>query len=482
MDAKRFAINLLVNDAYRTKVLIKYDIKLLENRLQKAMGDGKNARLRTQEAAHLCLELALKYEDLLHFITLDYQEPGTSISCYENNPSRCYVVIQTLKGELNLSTSLYEEIRIIQQLRYYYKYLQEQLNGMQPQSLEFTQRVLTGRLKTIIASDSCSTWLPALVAFANDAGENPLSCISLVAQLQEKEILQLAALFEQPNIILLINSIFFYKLYPDQLFKQVMHPEKLISVKTRLLMLHQFIERLHQAVTQTLKQRGIGEIHDYLFHEDELPQGIMIHADNNANLIITALKEWRLSNINASDDFMIRNKLNDLFRAYKFWFNPNRLIDTVMTLQQLLVGDMRENYENYKKFSLDMQALFHQLSTTECLDLYGYFANKDSSYLMRTLIAILEDQQISALAPPNQQQKEAIARVYKILDCVMEAIREELFNRHITTAPYSRHSGHKPLMPGRRNLNAITRIMNVYGNSATFENKTIDALFKEIGI
>ncbi|WED42520.1 hypothetical protein [Legionella cardiaca] len=481
-NINHFKIQQLVNERCRAKALIKYEIKQIENRLQKAMGDGKSARLRIQDAAQFCSELSLKYENLLYLLKPDYQESDIAVSISENSPSRCYVMIQTLKQQICLPMELAEETKIVRKLKYYYKYLQEQLNGLHPQSVEYIQRSLTGQLKTLVEAKSSADWLYAIVAFANNAGENILSSLALVAQVDDKEMLMLASLFERPEITLIINHIFFYKLNPHQLFKQALHPEKLLSVKARLSMLHQFIESIHQTVLQALKQRGIGELHDYLFHgEEELPQGITINIENETqHLIITALKEWRLPNIVLSEEIITKSKLNDFFRAYKFWFNPNRLIDTAMALRQQL-GHCSESHESYKKFFQDMQDLFKQLATTECLDLYGYFANKDSCYLMRTLAAMLEDQKIAALPLATPQQKDTIARVYQVLDCVMEAVREELSNRSITTTPYARHSTHKPLKPGRRNINAITRIMNLYSGSIVLENQTLEQLFKEVG-
>ncbi|CEK09562.1 hypothetical protein [Legionella hackeliae] len=481
-NAKGFAIDWLVDESCRTKAFLKYEIKQIENRLQKAMGDGKNTRMRISDAAQYCSELAAKYDDLLYLLKPGYlQETDLTISISENNPSRCYVTIQTLKQQFNVSMAISEEIKITWKLKHYYQYLQGQLNGLQPQSVEYIQRSLTGQLKQLIESQTCAEWLHAAVVFANDAGENILSSLALLAQLNDKEMLQLAALFEKSDIIFTVNNLFFYKSNPHQLFKQALHPEKLLSVKARLSMLHQFIESMHQTIMQSLKQRGIGELHDYLLHGDDLPQGVTIAMDDEVHkLIISALKEWRLPTIILSNELVEKNKLNNLFRAYKFWFNPNRLIDTVMTLQQQL-GHSPDVNDNYMKFSSYMQEMFHQLSTTECLDLYGYFANKDSCYLMRSLAAVLDDQKIAALPLATQEQKEAIGRVYRALDCAMEAIRHELLNRHITTIPYTRCNTHKSLKPGRRNLDAITRIMALYSNPVVLENKTLEQLFQEAG-
>lgn len=486
VKAKRFTANWLINDVCRAKALIKYEIKQVESRLQQAMGDGKNTRLKSQEAARYCSELVMRYGNLLKLLEQSAAENSVETdpvkSSPENNPSRCYIKIQTLKQQLTLTIKLADEIKLVNELKNYYDFLQSQLNGLQPQSLEFIHASLTGKLKNIVQSNSSFDWLLAIVAFANDAGENPTTSLALLAQLSDKELRRLLDLFAQDEFVLLINSIFFYKLNPDQLFKQPLHPEKFVSVKARLSMLHHFIEMIHQTVMQTLWQRGIYEIHDYLFHGDELPQGITIDSENSIrDLITAAIKEWHVHAFINTDDLVNKNKLYDLFRAYKFWFNPNRLIDTAMILQQGLTDCIRDTDEFYKNFSQQMLVLYHQLTTTECLDLYGYFANKDSCYLMRTLSAVMQGQALPPLPVINQSQREAVGRVHRVLDCVMESIREELVERHITTAPYTRNYNSKQIRPGRRNLSAISRIIDLYCNPTAVENQTIEQLFNEVG-
>ena len=230
---------------------------------------------------------------------------------------------------------------------------------------------------------------------------------------------------------------------------------------------------------QNLCLRGINEFHDYLFHGEGLPQGVTINGEEKIrDLIISLIKDWRCSMANC-DDLAHKNKVFDLFHAYKFWFNPNRLIDTAMSLQRQLAEN--ETTENCKKFSQEMQLLYTQLTTTECLDLYGYFANKDTCYLMRTLTAVAEAQPVSTLPVLDLSEREIVAQVHNTLDCIMEALRDELLNRHITTASYARNKGTKFVKPGRRNLNAVTRIIELYcSHKSLAENHTIEQLFSEV--
>lgn len=482
IEGRQFVVNWLVKQVYCTKALIRYEIKQLESRLHKAMGDGKNARLKTQEAARYCSELIFCYGNLLELIDQSNVENTAKPSDYtENTTSRCYVKIRRLRQQLSQAMTINDELKTVSELRNYYTLLQSQLNEIdsEPQSLGLIQRSLTGRIKMLLEAKTPADWLSAVVAFANDRGENTIATLAFFTQLDDTELLYLADLFGQHDFVLHINSIFFYKLNPQLLFKQPLHPEKLVSVQARLAMLHHFIEMIHQTVMQSLKQRGVNEVHDYLFHGDELPGGITLDVENDIrDLIITVIKDWRCPILEGSEDLMNKNRLSDLFRAFKFWFNPNRLIDTVLILQRRLVGSEPEG--ECVKFAQQIQLLYQQLTTTECLELYGYFANKDSCYLMRTLAAAIQGQPIGSLTALNEIEREAVANAYRALDCVMEGIRDELLSRHITTVPYVRHLNAKVIKPGRRNFNALVRIIKLYCNQTLPMNQKIEQLFNEV--
>lgn len=479
-EINKFVKNWWVNDVFSNKALIKYGIKQLESRLHKALGLGKKAGLKPQEAARYCSELSRCYEHFLSLIDKPTEEQIKECHQYsEKNPLSTYLKIQALKQQLLCTIQPGEEYQSINELKNSYSFLHSQISLLQPQPREVVQAPLGEKLKVLSQSTDLSSWLSAIVSFANESGEETIIPLNLCLQLKDKELLQLANLFAEEDFVLLINSIFFYKMQPQGLFKQAPHPEKLISVKARLTMLYYFIEMIHQSVMQTLQQRGIQDIHDYLFHGDELPQGIAIDSENRmSDLIITALKQWRLNRISYADDIDSRNKLYDLFFVYKFWFNPNRLIDILMTLQRRLTED--DFNKNAKKFSQAVFDFYHQLTTTECLELYGYFANKDSIYLMRTLAAAMQGQIIPLLPILSENEQEVVAKVYRTLDLAMEALREVLVSRHITTTPYCRIST-KEIKPGRRNLNALTHILELYCSEQQRDrNMLIEQLFTEL--
>lgn len=144
------------------------------------------------------------------------------------------------------------------------------------------------------------------------------------------------------------------------------------------------------------------------------------------DIIQLAVKNLRVQFTPENNEKVTLERLHDLGRAYKFWFNPNRLIDAVMVLQQRLVTESISQEEDLETFHQEMLVLYRQLTTTECLDLYGYFANNDSRYLLYTLYSINNGYSLDWLPSLNSSERNAIARVYQALKCVMEALRVEL--------------------------------------------------------
>ena len=120
IDARQFVVGWLVNDIYRNKALIKYEIKRLEDRLQRAMGDGKNTRLKPQEAKKYCSELIIGYENLFHLISQS-QVSAAEIPFFfpETTLLRCYIKIQKLRQQLALPLTLNDELRIVGELKNY---------------------------------------------------------------------------------------------------------------------------------------------------------------------------------------------------------------------------------------------------------------------------------------------------------------------------------------------------------------------------
>lgn len=327
-------------------------------------------------------------------------------------------------------------------------------------------------LTEIAHANSLEIWLTNIIKFIQDSDENNLTIKNKITILNTETLIKIYNLFTNPDYVSLINSLFFYKLHPQHLFQYAVHPEKLISIKTRLTMLYFLIEIVHKTVLETLNHRGFSADKDYLFHGNEMPQGISIKSFQPfQELILIVMKEWRLITTGLNNETTMQNKFTDLFHAYKFWFNPNCLIDAVMILES-------KTEEKNQFFTDQMLILYQTLSTTKCLDLYGCFSNKDSIYLMRLLRAAYMGKEISQFAPFLEHEKQAIKKVYLILNCVMNTLRIELKQRQVSTRPYQYRNLIKPVQPGRRNRQALIRIIELYCFVNRPKNLRLEQLFK----
>lgn len=145
-----------------------------------------------------------------------------------------------------------------------------------------------------------------------------------------------------------------------------------------------------------------------------------------------------------------------------------------MVLKQKIAS---EHPDKASEFYQQMRELYGQLATTDCLDLYGYFANKASCYLMRTLLSIQQNDNHPWLPELTEQEKQAINNMYEDLNCVMEALREELVSRNIVTKPYDRHLSGKKISPGQRIRATVIRILSLYSKKMANNNSKLEHLF-----
>ncbi|KTD62517.1 hypothetical protein [Legionella spiritensis] len=478
---KKSCFNWLIDKHGRDKALLKFEIRQLEARLHRMFNDGDLPDCERRRFAACCTELAGRYAELLQIHTSswpscdfdnDLKQYATAESCYEELLIR--------KRQWLSASSNEEEARIISDIGGFYKKIAALSQAATPFCETKNMEASQGLFKAVVQSTTPDIWLMALIHFANQTGQESEALPIQLARLNNEQLTRCNEQITRPEFVSLINTIFFYKIHPDKLYDFSLHPEKIISVKSRLVFLHHFIEYFQRNIVQNLGQRGLKSGQDYLLHDDELPEGIQVEPDKTyRGLIGNAIKEGRFVSAHHSDHTLYQNRLLDLFRAYKFWFNPDRLIDTAMSLQKSLAGD-GVCHENDKIVTQRLCVLYKPLPTTECLNLYGYFANKDSTYLLRTLQAAFLGHAITNCPDLDPQEKETARQVYNALTGVMDALREELANRGIVTANYQRHDGMKKVRPGRRNLNALHRILIVYNEKSFLENDRISQLFKEV--
>ena len=342
-------------------------------------------------------------------------------------------------------------------------------------------RDLIDELLDLFRAKQPNAWIMLVVEFWNKNNTQPIDLSILFRDWDIAQQQWALDYISMPGLVDIVNSIFFYKLYPDKLFSEFIHPEKLVSVRVRLGIIHQFIETLQMQLFHLAHQHGLKPGVDYLFHGDELPQGIMIDVNEEHRVLIQdAVKNLKMVFSPENEIEVTLDRLHDLARAYKFWFNPNRLIDAVMVLEQRLTRFNTIEHLKHAYFLDEMVELYMQLTTTECLDLYGYFANNDSRYLLSTLLAIIEEQPFDWLPPLQSMERNAVNTVFEALKCVMEALREALKKRHVNTEAFHFELTKKRIQVGRRNREAVFRIIAIYGREPVTISDEVEKLFNDV--
>jgi hypothetical protein len=457
-------ISLFLTDNIRAKAHLKYELRKLEYKLEQRVEAFEQAKSCPDEIKELCGLLLSKYLHYLQLIKVPLPEnflysikEGKNASWLDD----CHLLLH-LKKQL-IQTSLIDEqknlLLTIASLCYQVK---------ESSAQEDSEVVIGDITSPLFASDSLRLWLFELLKFWNQSQSQELDAISLVRQWSLSQQQHALGLFSAPEHVQFINALFFYKLYPEHLFDGPLHPEKLISLRIKLGLLHRHIEIIQQELYKLAAEEPI----DFLLHNEELPPGINLSPNQQHKCLIQeAVKELKvlpnknIGRVNSMD------WTYDLLAAYKFCFNPNRLIDTVMLLREV-----EKKYLEQK-----LAGLYQQLSTTECVDLYGYFSNKDTKYLLQALQRAIEAPwSLKWLSSITSQQKNTIQELFLTIKSVMEAVRVELNNRCISTAPYLYEMDLETSEIGMCNRSAILRVLELYSFKEEVINPNLEQLFKEV--
>jgi hypothetical protein len=242
-----------------------------------------------------------------------------------------------------------------------------------------------------------------------------------------------------------------------------------------LAVLHYAIELIQQQLHSAALQNGLIPEVDYLLHGNELPQGIIIEVnDSFKSMIWAAVKHLRITISPQYQQQITIELLRDLGRAYKFWFNPNRLIDTVMVLHQTLFPEA----DDLDAFQSEIALLFAQLSTSECLDLYGYLANNDTRHLLHTFFIVGQGACFEWLPPLREEESRVLQEVLHTLLAVMQALRDELKNRHVLTEEYHYKLAKPYPQIGHRNRDAVLRVIAIYSRKTPINHDSVEQLFR----
>ena len=460
-------ISWLVSDCVRAKALIQDKLYSLKNKLRLYLDEANGLTVHADKIIALCGTLADTYQEYLHLLDnkIETAAPVAPLGSYR---AEHFNLILNLEQTCSQMIVLEERTRLIREIISLYRVIK-------PANTPKPTNEHSELLKQIFCAYDLESWLSGLIDFW---GQFELTSALFhdwsIAQQQ-----MAVDFFSETKFVALVNAIFFYKLNPDKLFAQVTHPDKLISVRARLGVLHYCIESLQQQLTYLAAYNNLNSGIDQLFHGDELPQGVMIDADEeHRKVILSAIKKLTMKVRLPPTQQAPFERISDLFRAYKFWFNPNRLIDVVMLLQQSLVSPTVKNKELL--FQQAMVLLFARLPTTECMDLYGYFTNKDSSYFLYTFFAITQNNSFDWLPQLTEEEHTTVGDVFQAVCTVMEALRIELKNRQVTTAPYVYNLKKQNPYIGHRNRDAVFRAIAIYSRQTATHSDAIEQLFQLI--
>lgn len=460
----------LIDENSHKKASVKFEIKQLEAKLHRLINlEHLSARPLLLAC---CTELIVYYAELLKIISANSVFPQVDESLgVETSLPRCYAQLIEHRQQWPSLLSPEGEVRSALRLWRHYRKIKRLLTEQN------NSAILDESFLAIAQAKTPGLWLQALIDYANHMHENVQILSSQLLQLNNEQLLNLQDQFSRPDLVALANTLFFYKINPDWLYDG-MHAEKIISVKNRLTRVHRFIEFFYQSLLHGLRHRHLNAGHDLLFHGDELQEGITLEPDASYQLLIReVIKDWQLQDLVYPEE---SSRLQEFFRAYKFWFNPKRLIDAVMSLPYAREIDNFGEGETGSPFNQQVRLIYQPLSTTECLDLYGYFANKDSNYLLRTLQAAGQGHAIPGFIILDQAQQAIIYKVYQALDTVMESLRDELANRGVVTQAYVRSKNNQNIKPGRRVNQALHHILSLYYVKPSQLNTRLQQLFDEL--
>lgn len=467
----------MVSDTERKRVKTKFELKSIELELKALMGRHSDLIECVDELRRLISRAHQMYSEYLLESGIN---PEKIHSAFTETPQ-----ISDWREHLLSALGLHawrsgaSESDLQQAYLNYYRMFQV-LKSYEPETPSKPLEPASDPLH-LLSFDSQDQWLGHLIALWNEKHKQHQELRFCFDSWTSEQIRLGLNYMHSHATIDLANALFFYKLFPERLFNRFMHPEKLVSVGLRLHVLHQIIERIQKQLMFRAQQLGDDPGVDYFFHGDDLPQGIMIDVSPEINRVIqSAIKHITVISSKESEHKINMNCLHDLRLSYKFWFNPDRFIDASMLLHQRLVGNTLVDELNLSRFQREMRRLYGHWTSSECLDLYGYYANHDTRYLMYILSLIINGHSFPWLPDVKPADRAAVKQVYEVLKCVMEALRDELRTRHVLTEPFVYDLDKKEVHAGRRNREAVKRLIAIYNASSHDVNETVEALFARL--
>lgn len=444
---------------------IMHAIRKTESQLHVATGKIISIHGRDQHK-HYCQQLITYYNQLKN---KNNDKLSNENFIAETLLVDCYHKIRQLQDKLCVVHIQKSRQDIVNRLVFYYENYIDLLSASPTNPQVYEQKPL----QELLSVKNTKEWLWALWKINHWLDKKNQSVACFFSATSEVHLISLYQQFTKSEFIELCHAIYIYQTRIGDLI-ECTNFENVIKSQQILAKLYQFIETLYQLIVQRLHSYGFGAGQDYLIHGNLLPLEVNVQV----NLPTTRMLREFLQAVDLSMERIDLPILfiEDILLCYKYWFKPKRLIDLCVSLYYHLTGQRFLNKE-IADFSNALSIVFGQISTTLGLELYGYFSNKDTKYLLRTLYAASVGNNILGFSAISSAEKELFARIYSLLQAFITGLIAELSNRHLVISPID-FDKKKAVVPGKRNLMVLQHILNLYKHEQGYRNEKLEGAFQ----
>ncbi|WP_367607347.1 hypothetical protein [Legionella sp. W05-934-2] len=325
--------------------------------------------------------------------------------------------------------------------------------------------------------ESLSSWFLSFIDLIRHQQDNPAWATDFFHQLNTSAYQDLYQMLTHDDTAHLMFHVYYYKLFPDQLSQHSKHPDFLISLDHRLSFLYQRIEQFIETFISISKNLYHLAPKNFLCHGNQLPKGITLRSkETYRQLIMEGLKKLN-SKVAITEQTPTAEIIDAIFRSYQFWFNPCRLLDAIFMLCKRLQLSIHQPLGT--TLYSHMVNAFQSLEVDACINLYGYFSNNDTLYLLRVLYYISQGRKLSQLPTLSEAQCQLIDFFYQALMQVTDALSESLNARNLPCKAIEVDKTAKAPSPSKRNLQAILHIIATYCETAG-TGPSLESLFAEL--
>lgn len=448
---------LLFSKSIHAQASLKYELRQLEAKLGCLLRFHRQSLEFFAQRAELCWHLGERYlaysvlKGGMHAHPIDSKRQGAW--------DELYGVLLHLKQELLHASSL-DESRLLRAIAALYCSLSE--TSCLGQALSSSSGLQDEFYRLLLRNDFNGCILGLIQCWNKNALSKVQPNCAFQAWTRQQQS-QALDFFSSEACVYFINALCFYKSFPEHLVPKA-SIERVISYQLKLERLHALFLHLRQQLFDVLALHELKARVDLWCPSKTWPAGIQfqMQAPYQA-LIVNALKLFKISELACSEQSGRTPLLYEFIHAYKFNFNPRRLIDLMMVLEQQLKDDEA------------LLHLYQQLSTADCFDLYGYFSNRDS----RALLQSLQQSTLLTWQPELCASKRRLLhQAYTRLQFIMEGVRHELRSRGLESSPYPSFVNSEDFVLSEENRQAILHLLAVYQVPDPAGSRCLEQLFQ----